>query len=157
MYIVDPKKLYRYDLISKYIMELNHINNFNKYKNELIRYFYNCDSICLNCNKYICNKNLKQDLCKGCCKIYCKNCRYNFSQCEECGDMGMFYHDIYYFNGLKVDICNGCYKDICEDCLLNMECINCCSVYCNDCLNEDDLCLDCSFKTHIKQYYSDPN
>ena len=144
------------DIINKYITELIHINNFNKYKNELIRSFYNCDSICGNCDEDICNKinkNLIQneildesELCNGCNENYCENCEELMYACGDCGDVGMYEEDYIYFNGPQIHICYGCDIEICDMCLdfYGNGCDKCVAKFCGDCVNEDNICEECA-------------
>lgn len=145
------------DIILEYITELLHINNFNKYKNELTRSFYNCDSLCMNCDEEICNKinkNLIQneildesELCNGCDENYCENCEELMYACAECGDVGIFEEDYIYFNGPILKYCDGCDREICDVCLEDSNnCVECGCEYCFDCLNIDKICLECENK-----------
>ena len=149
------------NIINKYINELDHIDNFKKYKNDLIRSFHTCISICENCDKNICNDIYKEflhysdiliedDLCDGCDKNYCNHCEDKIYICDECGDVGMYENDYIYFNGPKMNFCYGCDRDICENCFDNMDCDSCGFEYCPDCVNEDNLCGDCKFDKNSK-------
>ena len=136
------------DIISEYIIELTHINNFNKYKYELKRSFYNCDSRCDNCDDKICNKNNLiispcVSLCDGCDKLLCEECEEKLYECNVCGDCGMFNEDITYYIGPTINICYGCDEDLCDDCFEHIDCNKCGSIYCPDCLNHDFICTDC--------------
>tara|TARA_B100000929_G_C15320707_1_gene357161 strand:- start:85 stop:639 length:555 start_codon:yes stop_codon:yes gene_type:complete len=148
-----PKKMYKLDVINKYINELIHINNFNKYKNELKRSFYNCDRICGNCDEDICNKINKEliqneildenKLCNGCYENYCGECEELIHACEDCGNIGMYEENYIYFNGPIIKLCNGCDRNICDICLDSNECNECQLEYCFDCLNVDEICVEC--------------
>lgn len=141
------------DIISENINELLHINNFNKYKNELKRSFYNCYCMCENCDEYICNKINKEliqneildesELCNGCNENYCEECEQLIYACEICGDDGMFEEDYIYFEGPMLYTCDGCGQEVCSICMDSDECIACSFKYCCECLNEDDICLEC--------------
>ena len=154
--MICPKRMYRLDIINKYITELIHINNFNKYKNELIRSFYNCDNICENCDEYICNKINKEfiqyeilhenQLCNGCEKYYCEDCQELIYECNECGDIGMFEEDLIYFDGIIIFFCYGCDRDICDNCSDDLECNKCGCKYCIECLDNNGICIDCLIK-----------
>ena len=147
-----PIRMYKLDIINQYINELLHINNFNKYKNELIRSFYNCDCICENCDEDICNKINKEliqneilnvnELCNGCDENYCQDCQESMYPCEECGDIGMFEEDYIYFAGPVLYYCDGCNQEVCDMCI-DSNCIKCSCKYCCECINEDGLCLEC--------------
>tara|TARA_R110002020_G_scaffold431343_1_gene641357 strand:- start:1467 stop:1901 length:435 start_codon:yes stop_codon:yes gene_type:complete len=114
------------EIILKNINELIHINNFNRYKNELIRYFFNCDSICENCDQNICNKIHKEliqneilnrnELCNGCDTDFCEDCEDKMHECKICGDVGMYEEDYVFFDGPMINDCYECGQDICEIC-----------------------------------------
>jgi hypothetical protein len=137
-----PKKLYRIDIINNYINQMNHINNFNKYKNELKRSF-ECQNICENCQDNICSMDSHyiHNEYDDSDRHFCDECIDIVFVCMSCDNYGVDNDYLIEFDGPYIELCYECNMELCDSCHSN--CSECGVMCCIDCLNDEYICPRC--------------